>query len=573
MRWRLHFNWPTRYGRSRWARAGQKPRYARRSPTAPIADPAHRPSVRRLRYLGNGERVAAAIRHLGGADLILTGLTALDGETGHVGPQVAERLGLPQATGCEELSIENGRLLARRIIEGGYELLSLPLPAIATVAETGFLPRYPTFPGRQRATKAEITVLGAADLGLDATTVGLSASPTKVSHMELVPMPKTDCRFVDDEFTYDELVTELRSLASPAPVSESAPEVDAEPTKGDAASGEPKVWVVGEIQDGLLAQVTAELLSQAVSLASHLGGGVAALLIGSDLDRAAEEAARFGADLVLMAEDDRLTSYRGLPEARIVAAAAADRHPEVILLGATTTGRDLAPRVAAMLNTGIAADCTDLYIADWQQRGITYPSLLHQVRPAMAGGVLATCLCPEHRPQIATVRPGVFPVTDHQRALRKQPLTLQFEPGDFAVEVLERSLQRTDVGLRDAEVIVAGGAGCNASNWHLIDELATHLGVESQPPEPPSRRDWHHAPSKWDKQERRCVPSSMSHVVSRAPSSMSSECERPERFWRSIATQTPPSSASPNTESSMTSAWHCPDSYRRWPGSLSSKLR
>lgn len=420
--------------------------------------------------------LAAAIRHLGGADLILTGITALDGETGHVGPQVAERLGLPQATGCEELSIEDGRLLARRIIEGGYALLSMPLPALATVAETGFLPRYPTFPGRQRAAKAEITVLGAADLGLDAATVGLSASPTKVSHMELVPMPKMDCRFIDDEFTYDVLVTELRSLASPAPVSDSAPEVDAEPTKGDAAIGEPKVWVVGEIQDGLLAQVTAELLSQAVSLASHLGGGVAALLIGSDLDRAAEETARFGADLVMVAEDDRLASYRGLPEARILAAAAADRHPEIILLGATTTGRDLAPRVAAMLDTGIAADCTDLYIADWQQRGIMYPSLLHQVRPAMAGGVLATCLCPEHRPQMATVRPGVFTIFDRQRALRRQQLTMQFEPGDFAVETLERSLQRTDVGLRDAEVIVAGGVGCNASNWHLIDELAAHLG-------------------------------------------------------------------------------------------------
>jgi electron transfer flavoprotein alpha subunit len=289
-------------------------------------------------------------------------------------------------------------------------------------------------------------------------------------------MPKTDCRYVDDRFTYDELVARLRSLQSPAPVSESAAATEAEPTREDPITGEPKVWVVGETQDGVLARVTAELLSKAVGLASHHGGGVAAVLIGSDLDRAAEEAARFGADLVLVAEDDRLAWYRGLPEARILAAAAADRHPEVILLGATTTGRDLAPRVAAMLDTGIAADCTDLYIADWQHRGTIYPGLLHQVRPAMAGGVLATCLCPEHRPQIATVRPGVFPVNDHRRVLRTQPLTMPFEPGDFAVEVIERSVQRTDVGLRDAEVIVAGGAGCNAANWHLIDELATHLG-------------------------------------------------------------------------------------------------
>jgi len=420
--------------------------------------------------------LSAAISHLGGADLVLAGITALDGETGHIGPQVAQRLGLPQATGCEDLSIDDGRLIARRIVEGGYELLSLPLPALATVAETGFLPRYPTLPGRQRAAKAEITVLGAADLGLDATMVGLNASPTKVAHMELVPLPRTDCHFVDEEFSYEQLVAELLSGDVSGRVTEAPPAiVTGEAAPGPPVTGEPNVWVVAEIQDGVLAGGSAELLTKAVELTAPLGDSVASLLIGAGLQQAADEAAQFGADLVLVAEDERLANYRGMPNARIVATCAVERRPEIILFGATTTGRDLAPRVAAMLETGIAADCTGLYIADWEHRGHTYPNLLHQVRPAMAGGVLATCLCPETRPQIATVRPGVFAAQHHRRALNREMLSVEFEPGDFAVEVLERTLQQTEVRLGDADIIVAGGAGCDASNWHLIEELAGQL--------------------------------------------------------------------------------------------------
>ncbi len=417
--------------------------------------------------------LSAAVEHVGDFDLVLAGLTAIDGETGHVGPQVAYRLGVPIATGCEDLRIEDGRMIARRIVEGGYEVVSLPLPAVVTVAETGFTPRYPTLPGRQRAARAEVAVLGAADLGLDATRVGLRASPTKVAHMEMVPLPKADCRFVDADFGYEQLVAELRAAGSPAHAA--APVVAETAAASATPSGDPKVWVVGELVDQALGAVSTELISRAVELAARVGSSVAALLIGSDLGAAAEEAASFGADLVLTFTDDRLASYRGMPEARIVTAAVTAREPEMVLFGATTTGRDLAPRVAAMLDTGIAADCTDLHVADWQHRGTTYPNLLHQVRPAMAGGVLATCLCPEARPQVATVRPGVFRATEHPRALEVEELTVEFEPSDFAVEVLERTLQRTDVRLSDAEVIVAGGAGCDASNWHLIEELADQL--------------------------------------------------------------------------------------------------
>ncbi|MCJ7671950.1 MAG: electron transfer flavoprotein subunit beta/FixA family protein, partial [Acidimicrobiia bacterium] len=149
--------------------------------------------------------LAAAVEHLGGADLVLCGMTALDGETGQVGPQVAARLGLPQASGCDDLGVEDGRLVARRIVEGGYERLSLPLPALATVAETGFVPRYPTLPGRRRAARCDVERLSIDEIGLAPDRVGLDASPTKVAHMEPVALPARKCVLVDDGGALEEL--------------------------------------------------------------------------------------------------------------------------------------------------------------------------------------------------------------------------------------------------------------------------------------------------------------------------------------------------------------------------------
>jgi electron transfer flavoprotein alpha subunit len=420
--------------------------------------------------------LAAAIRHLGGADIILCGSSALDGETGHVGPQVAQRLGLPQVTMCEEARSEEGHLIVRRIVEGGYEVRSCPLPAVITVAETGFLPRYPTLPGRRRAHRAELTVLGADDLALDETAAGLNASPTKVAHMEMVPMPKTECRFVGDHMSIEDLVRSVISDRAATPTSGEpgtrTPSVSVEPTQSPDAG----IWVVCEIRDGSLTSGSAELISKSVELASTLETSVAALLIGSGLDRASETAAEFGADLLLVADDPRLKWYLGLPEARIAHRAIDSREPEIVMMSATTMGRDLAPRLAAMLDTGIAADCTDIYIDDWRRRDVVYTDLLHQVRPAMAGGVLATCLCPEKRPQVATVREGVFEAVPHNRRPIVESIAMDLPDDDFSVQIMERRLQTAEVGLSDADVVVAGGSGCSAANWHLVEQLAAQIG-------------------------------------------------------------------------------------------------
>jgi electron transfer flavoprotein alpha subunit len=421
--------------------------------------------------------LSAVVRHLGEVDLVLAGSSALDGETGQVGPQVATNLDVPQATGCEEVTLRDGVVVVRRVVAGGYERLRMPTPALFTIAETGFRPRYPTFPGRTRARSAVISRLTAADVGLDASRIGLAASPTKVARMEAVPLPSNDTAYVGDGLDYRDLAgIILRSRGRPVSKAVEDEGGFAVPSERVPTTTTPQVLVIAEIDGDGVTDATLELITGAVRLAPGLGGGVGVVVAGHDLDDAFGAVARHGADVVMCADDVALTPYRCQPHARVVHDAIVDVNPQVVLFPATPTGRDLAPRVAAMLDTGLAADCTDLAVGDFRRRGHVYERLLHQVRPAMCGAVLATCVCPEARPQMATVRPGVFaarldPVRAERRAQR-----VVLRPEDEVVEVIDRQVATGDVGLESADVIVAGGAGCGRGNWHMVEELAAELG-------------------------------------------------------------------------------------------------
>lgn len=426
--------------------------------------------------------LAAAVRWLGGADLVLCGTSALDGETGQVGPSVAQRLGWSQATACEALEIQGGDLIARRVVEGGYERLSLPLPAVVTVGETGFAPRYPTMIQRRRSTNATIEVATAADIGAGPSEVGLAASPTKVARMTPAPWPDRGCRYIGrDGFEYDDLVRALMDRGAFTPRDEPVhvPALTAEADASPPHQGAARVWIVCGLKEGTLDRASLELLSKAVELAPALGGGVGAVVLAGDettLQVAGAAAAAHGADVVYTALDPALTDYRAEPWARVITEAVGTHHPEAVLFAATTSGRDLAPRVASALSTGLAADCTDLYVDSWSRQGTTYEGLVHMVRPAMAGGVLATCLCPEARPQMATVRPGVFAPVLSPRAVRAVQLDVHLQPQDLRVVVLERRISAADVSLPDADVVIAGGAGCSAESWHLVEALAAAVG-------------------------------------------------------------------------------------------------
>ncbi len=243
------------------------------------------------------------------------------------------------------------------------------------------------------------------------------------------------------------------------------------------------IWVFIEHTDGRIADVSLELTGKARDLADQLGYEVVGLLCGRGVEDLAWDVIRHGADRVLLADHPELAEYRTLPYARVAIREARARRPEIFLIGGTPNGRDFAPRVASALRCGLTADCTDLQIGDYyvKREDRTYKDLLYQIRPAFGGNLVATIVNPSTRPQMATVREGVMrmPAADARRAGVVEPVTPEFEPGDFALEVLSRQVRHSTVKLKDAPVIVSGGAGISdTEEFALLRELANLLGGE-----------------------------------------------------------------------------------------------
>ncbi len=245
------------------------------------------------------------------------------------------------------------------------------------------------------------------------------------------------------------------------------------------------VWVFVERHEEGIAPVSLELVGKARELGDQVGGQVCALLFGSrsgnQNDGLSQQLIHHGADRVLLAEHPELALYRTLPYARVAIDLVRQERPFIFLFGATPVGRDLAPRIASAVSAGLTADCTDLKIGDFQRKGQVYNDLLHQIRPAFGGNIIATIVNPEMHPQMATVREGVFRLGQPDAA--RQGIVERVEPHlnsrDLDLQVLEREVRLPKVDLKNAAVIVAGGMGVGSrENFRLIHELAEVLGGE-----------------------------------------------------------------------------------------------
>lgn len=242
-----------------------------------------------------------------------------------------------------------------------------------------------------------------------------------------------------------------------------------------------EVWVFIEQEEGCIAPVSLELLSKARELADRLNGRVCALLLGHQVADLADLTIHYGADVVLLADHPELAVYRTLPYARVALDLLREREPYIFLLGATPIGRDLAPRIASAARAGLTADCTGLQIGDFENRGKRYTDLLYQIRPAFGGNVIATIVNPETRPQMATVREGVMRLDDPDNNRTGEIVRVEphFDEADLALQVVKREMRPPACNLRNASIVVAGGAGVGCKeNFQLIYELARVLGGE-----------------------------------------------------------------------------------------------
>jgi len=239
------------------------------------------------------------------------------------------------------------------------------------------------------------------------------------------------------------------------------------------------VWVFIENDSGTVADISYELLGKGRELADRLGSELACLIIGHQISDTAPELIAYGADKVYVADDSQLTHYLTLPYARIAVNLIKEFRPSILLIGATSIGRDLAPRIASNVRTGLTADCTDLQIGEYKFGKKTWKEILLQIRPAFGGNVIATIVTPETRPQMATVREGVF--NRHPADSFRRGQVVQLNPvltdQDMILKVVERVKAEKKVNLKSAKIIVSGGMGVGSKeNFEIIHELAGVLG-------------------------------------------------------------------------------------------------
>ncbi|OFX49171.1 MAG: electron transfer flavoprotein subunit alpha [Bacteroidetes bacterium GWA2_30_7] len=245
------------------------------------------------------------------------------------------------------------------------------------------------------------------------------------------------------------------------------------------------IFVYCEIEDGIIADVSLELLTKGKSLSEELGCKLEAIVIGNNLKGIEKQIFPYGVDVLHIADDKRLYPFLTLPHAAIVINVFRKEKPQIALFGATSIGRDLAPRIASALKSGLTADCTNLVIGDHTENktNTEYKNLLYQIRPAFGGNIIATIINPENKPQMATVREGVMKKEIFSKKYTGDIVNINvaeiLSDSDFVVKIIERHIEKSKLNLKSANIIIAGGYGMGSKeNFKALYNLAEVIGGE-----------------------------------------------------------------------------------------------
>ena len=486
-----------------------------------MGPPSFEPSLKKAIAMGYDEAYLLSDRKLGGSDTFATGLAistmlkhlgftkdskepfiifagrqTSDGDTAHVPSQVAENLGIPQATFIERAKPDGkGNVVVKRIIEGGYQELQLPMPCLISLTPTGIPPRKPTLYGTSKARNSKITIFSIDDIGLGTEKIGINGSPTIVAGVANIVSDRPPVMMTEGQHeseVVDHFISNFKTggnvLAKTEKKEKEAVATPDYPIK-DMREGAKGVITWAEITNGEVARPSLEILTPARHLADQLGNDtkISTILIGKGVAHLADTLFEHGTDEVILVEDDRLEEYLVLPFSDIIAQILKARHQEIALFAATTAGRELAPRIAVKTGSGVTADCTGLEIGEYvnKKEKIIVKPILFSRRPTYGDSKLATILgfvCP----QISTARAGTFevPATESGRKGVLSTFTPELNEKDFSVEILKTV--RGDGGIQalfTADVIVAGCRGATSDNMELVKKLAEALkeqGVKAE---------------------------------------------------------------------------------------------
>ncbi len=244
------------------------------------------------------------------------------------------------------------------------------------------------------------------------------------------------------------------------------------------------VYIYAQQVDNELSGIAFELIGKGKELAKDLNTEVTAVLLGHNVKALADQLAEYGADKVIVVDDKELETYRTEPYAHALSCVINEYKPEIMLVGATAIGRDLGPTVSARVKTGLTADCTLLEIGDFPLNPVPGKEQKHNqllmTRPAFGGNTIATIACPDNRPQMATVRPGVMQKLEPVKGAKAE--VIEYNPG-FAVNnkdvdsinIIKQA--KTTENIMDAKILVSGGRGVgSAENFQMLRDLADALG-------------------------------------------------------------------------------------------------
>ncbi|MDR1609940.1 MAG: FAD-binding protein [Candidatus Symbiothrix sp.] len=441
-----------------------------------------------------GLAISTMLKHLGFTKdskepfVIFAGRQTSDGDTAHVPSQVAENLGIPQATFCQSAKPDGkGNIIAKRIIEGGYQMMELPMPCLISLTPTGIPPRKPSLIGAIKARNSTIKVFGVEDIHLGTEKIGLNGSPTivaAVANIESERPPIVLSEGTTESALVGSLIANMKkggNVLQHKEVKEKAGKETPDFPVVDTRDGYKHILTWVEIANGQIARPSLELFTPARHLAEQLGNDtrIKTVLIGKDVAPLAQTLFEHGADEVILVENDKLEEYLVLPFSDIIAQIIKKQKPEIALFAATTSGRELAPRIAVKTGSGVTADCTGLEIGEYvnrKEKTIIRP-ILHSRRPTYGESKLATILGFVY-PQISTARAGTFEVPE--RVEGRTGTISKFKPelveDDFRALILETV--RGAGGLQnlfDAEIIVSGGRGATSDGLKLVKELAEAL--------------------------------------------------------------------------------------------------
>lgn len=365
--------------------------------------------------------------------------------------------------------------------------MKLPMPCVISLTPTGIPPRKPSLSGAIKARNLKITTFGIDDIGLGTEKIGISGSPTivaKVVNMASERPPIMMSEGQNETSMVDSLIANLKKGGNVLVKEDAKAKRDTErpdfPEK-DFRNGSRGILTWAEITNGTVSRPSLELLTPARNLANQLGNDtkVMTLIIGKNISSLAQILIEHGSDEVIMVDNEKLEEYLVLPFSSIFEQVIKVRKPEIALFAATTSGRELAPRIGMKTGSGVTADCTGLEIGEYVNRKekVIYTPILESRRPTYGESKLATILgfvCP----QISTARAGTFEVP--KRMEGKQGIVSSFTPvlneQDFVVEIM--NTVRGGGGLQnlfEADIIIAGGRGTTTDGLNLIKSLSEAL--------------------------------------------------------------------------------------------------